>query len=359
MAHELFSVSSELKSAFENNKSSNVFLIIEIKDESFCLEGTIKFSGSEVREFEQLRSTLSNHAPRLILYKSKKTGEGPWTLITFIPDECPVQQRMVYSTGATSIREKFSLESSVHFSDVSEISSKIFTDSGANYADKPYSKREIAIQELDAAEEQAKFERRTKPVPSSGLHFVTYPLSEGLKQALQDFKRTSNWIEIAIDLKAGNLKHIVSKQIRHTELPSHVNSTEARFYLYNKQNDIIVVSAYPRGSSRKDNMCYSISKAGLVDSLKELGIVVTKKIELEEPSELSQTEVETRLRNRAASMFKPPDNAFSQSSSLDENIIKNTARNQYKQKFSPIISSSQSSSGCKKSIPIPPPGAYE
>jgi hypothetical protein len=63
---------------------------------------------------------------------------------------------------------------------------------------KPWSKRELAQQDLDRAESEARSQySQDLPKAASGFHSVTFPFTDSLKQALGQFKsRSINWIQL-------------------------------------------------------------------------------------------------------------------------------------------------------------------
>lgn len=254
------------------------------------------------------------------LFKEKQWGPSNWIFITFIPDSGPVQQRTVYGSAIEHLRTELGRDkfgSDKRFAEMSEVTWNNVKGLGNGDGAKPWSKREIAQQELNKAEEVARAESASKPLPASGFHTASYPLTSEATAALDQLKSGSvNWVQLSLDASRKNMTAVCSKQVSQTELTSLIDETEPQFYLYNTSNNtLVLVYCCPEKAPQKNRMVYSTCKASLADTLKQSGVAVVKKYDIREASEMTSAQLNEALRSASASLFKPDAPSHTKSSS--------------------------------------------
>ena len=254
------------------------------------------------------------------LFKEKQWGPSNWIFITYIPDSGPVQQRTVYGSAIEHLRTELGRDKfggDKRYSEFSEISWNNLKGLGGGSDAKPWSKRELAQQELNAAEDVARAESASKPLPASGFHSVSYPLTSEATSALDQLKSGQvNWVQLSLDSTRKNMTSVCAKQVSQSELSSLIDETEPQFYLYNTSaNSLVLVYCCPEKAPQKNRMVYSTCKASLADTLKASGVAIVKKYDIREPSEMSINQLNEALRSASASLFKPDERSHTKSAS--------------------------------------------
>jgi hypothetical protein len=182
---------------------------------------------------------------------------------------------------------------------------------GGGTADKPWSKREMAQQELNAAESTARQEAHAKP--ASGFHTASYPFTSEATSALDQLKSGQvNWVQLSLDASRKNMTSVAAKQVQASELTSLVDEKEPQFYLYNSSGStLVLVYCCPEAAPQKNRMIYSTCKASLAETLKQSGVSVVKKYDIREASEMAPSALNEALRSASASLFKPDERSSS------------------------------------------------
>lgn len=168
---------------------------------------------------------------------------------------------------------------------------------------------ELAQQELDKAETEARKEREGTPKAASGFHTVSYPFTSEAEAAVGSLKSGSvNWIQLALDDSEKSMTVKVSKQVSSGSLSSEVDGSNACFYVYKPDAgaSYLLIYSCPESCPAKQRMVYSTSKASTADKLKELGLAV-KKLDIRAPADLTSESVRSAMSSSSSSMFKPSD----------------------------------------------------
>lgn len=221
-----------------------------------------------------------------------------------------MQSRTIYGSAIVHLKQalgndKFSSEK--RYSDFNELTWNNLKGLGGGSGDKPWSKRELAQQELNAAEDKAREEAAAKP--ASGFHTASYPLTDEANAALDQLKAGSvNWVQLSLDASRKNMTAVCAKQVNGSELTSLIDEKEPQFYVYNHNGStMVLVYCCPEGAPQKNRMVYSTCKASFADTLKQSGVSVVKKYDIREASEMTVSQLTEALRSASASMFKPED----------------------------------------------------
>ena len=92
-----FAVLPELTAAW-NDPGGNVAFKVRLQGEAFALAGTCPASGGD--DFAAMKAAFLSESEACFVIFS--TG-GSWTLISFVPDEAPVRDRMLYSSSRANL----------------------------------------------------------------------------------------------------------------------------------------------------------------------------------------------------------------------------------------------------------------
>jgi len=181
---------------------------------------------------------------------------------------------------------------------------------------KPWNKRELAIQQLEKEEAQARqeFEQMAtqKPQAVSGFSQVAFPLTPAAEEAVKDLiGGIHNWVQFTLDNPPKRFDVVTTKTIDSSdELSGSVNAVEPQFYLYRKDDNITLIYCCPDkvsgsgfSSTIKNRMVYSTCKGTFAASIKELGIPNIKKFDIRDPSELTESSLNAHLDTKGSSLF--------------------------------------------------------
>jgi len=303
-----------------------------------------KSSGSTSVDFNNLKTVLVPKEACFIVFRAKESFEsGPWALVSFIPDEIPVSDRMVYSSSIARVKEVFGFDNfgeDRRFGDIDEVnwsnvrntttttpttttttssSSSSSSSTTTSNTDKPWSARELATQELDKGEMQARKEyEQGKQAP--GIHALNIPLTPEAEKALTDLKeKRVNWVQLSIDSEGKSMTVVVAKQVS-PPLSSLVDPKEPQFYIYDRNGTIALIYACSDNSPVKHRMIYPTSKAALADKLKSMGMTSVKKLDIREPNELTDQALLDMERRSSSGVFKPDENVLRGKSSSSSNM---------------------------------------
>jgi twinfilin-like protein len=310
-----FPVSEELQAAFDKCEKETRTLIVGIDNETLVLKKKLTGTNSPQDDLEAIAGQWDENEAAFFLFKEKQWGPSNWILIAFIPDSGPVQQRTIYGSAIMHLKQvlgndKFA--SDKRYSELKEMTWNHLKGLGGGSADKPWSKRELAQQELNGAEATARQEAQAKP--ASGFHTASYPLTSEATAALDQLKSGSvNWVQLSLDASRKNMTSVVAKTASASELPSLIDEKEPQFYLYNASgNQLVLVYCCPENAPQKNRMVYSTCKASLADALKSsAGVSIVKKYDIREASEMNSSALNEALRSASSSLFKPDERSSS------------------------------------------------
>jgi len=336
-------LSDELQNAFAKARGQNSvrYLKIMIKNEKLELAGTGSACSLAI-DFNGFQKNLSSVEPCYIAFRFKDAfANAPWALIMYTPDSCSVKEKMMYASSFATTRD---LLGTKYFSKIKRYASPsefiwnefqnaesddIEEGSGGSGGgdgggevkpktvdpNKPWNKRELAIQQLEREEAQARQEMEQmatqKPIAVSGFSQVSFPLTPAAEEAVKDLiGGTYNWIQFSLDNPPKRFDVVTTKTIDPSELSGLINSVEPQFYLYRKDENITLIYCCPDkvsgsgfSSTLKNRMVYSTCKATFATSIKELGIPNIKKFDIRDPSELTETSLTAHLDTKGSSMF--------------------------------------------------------
>jgi len=303
-----FPVSEELQQAFEKCEKETRTIIVGIDNETLVLKKKLNGTNSPQEDLEAIPREWSENEAAFFLFKEKQWGPSNWIFITFIPDSGPVQQRTIYGSAIQHLKQALGNDkfgSDKRYAELKELTWNNVKGLGGGNGDKPWSKRELAQQELNAAEATARQEAQAKP--ASGFHTASYPLTSDATSALDQLKNgQANWVQLSLDASRKNMTAVCAKQVSPNELPSLVDEKEPQFYLYNASgNQLVLVYCCPENAPQKNRMVYSTCKASLADTLKASGVSVVKKYDIREASEMNTSALNEALRAPSATMFQP------------------------------------------------------
>jgi len=277
-------------------------------------------------DFNNLKSAIQPKECCYILFKYKEAFESsPWALLSIIPDDVPVNERMICSSTVGRVKEIFgpsNFGEDRRFSDLNELTWANFkgVQGGAvasgdkgnpeTHPEKPWSARELAQHQLDVGEMQARKEYAQGKQTPGGYHSIDIPLSPEAQEALKALQeKRVNWVQLAID-DAGKVMNVVTSKHVSSPLAPLVDKTQAQFYLYDYNGTLALIYCCPEEAPMKHRMMYPASRATLAEKLKAMGFAV-RKLDIFKGEELTDNALQDMMRRQSATVFKPDPSVLS------------------------------------------------
>lgn len=255
------------------------------------------------KDFDKLiQPEIEQDVPCYLLYRLDiKTAEGAfaWMLISWIPDIASIRQKMIYASTKSILKMEFGgsyLKEEYHATSPEEISFVGYQKNKLSMAaPTPLTQREEEINELRRSEVKTDVGVDTRHQTLSGINC---PISDAAAQAIRDLMRGSyNYLQFNIDLDKEEIHITKADNITVDKLKLQVPSDHARFHIYlfkhsydgDWQESFVFVYSMPGyNCSVKERMMYSSSKAPFLDTIQKLGLEITKKLEIDDASELAE-----------------------------------------------------------------------
>lgn len=255
------------------------------------------------KDFDKLiQPEIEEDIPCFILYRlDVKTAEGAyaWMLISWIPEISTIRQKMIYASTKSTLKLEFGssyLKEEYHATSAEEITFAGYQQNKISMsAPIPLTQREEEIKELRRSEVKTDIGVETRHQTLSGINC---PITEAALQAIRDLLRGSyNYLQFNIDLEREEIHIAKADNIDVHKLKLQVPDDHARFHIYQFKHSydgdwlesyVFIYSMPGYNCSVKERMMYSSSKSPFLDTIHGLGLEITKKLEVDDPSELSE-----------------------------------------------------------------------
>jgi len=257
------------------------------------------------KDFDKLvLPEIEPDTPCYVLYRLDiKTPEGPyaWMLVSWIPDTSSIRQKMIYASTKSTFKLEFGssyIKEEYHATTQEEITLAGYKRyKETMQAPSPLTQREEELNELRRAEikSNADVSVDTRHQTLSGINC---PITEAALQAIQDLKRGSyNYLQFHIDLEKEEIHITKADNITVQKLSGQVPNDHARFHLFLYKHSyegdylesyVFVYSMPGYNCSVKERMMYSSSKNPFLDTLTNFGLEITKRLEIDDASELTE-----------------------------------------------------------------------
>lgn len=133
MAHSVqYDLTAELSALFqqqladEGSPLAAIKIVIDFDAENFALSSTVPLGGDVSSDFAEVKAMLEEEAGAYVVFRMLRGGENaPWALMSFVPDDAPVKQKMLYSSAKDGLRKKLGQDSFVqefHWSHLEDVS---------------------------------------------------------------------------------------------------------------------------------------------------------------------------------------------------------------------------------------------
>lgn len=255
------------------------------------------------RDFDKIIiPEIEPDVPCYILYRlDEKSEEGYlWLLISWTPDTASIRQKMIYASTKSTLKQEFFSKTlkEYHATSLEEMTLAGYLQFQAvMQAPTPLTQREEELNELRRSEVKTNVGVDTRHQTMGG---ISCPVSEAGIQALHSMKRGAyNYLQFSIDLEKEEIHISNADNIEITQLTSKVPTDHARFHIYlfkhSYEGDylesyVFIYSMPGYSCSVKERMMYSSCKAPFLDTISSgtSGIDIAKKLEIDDPSELSE-----------------------------------------------------------------------
>lgn len=254
------------------------------------------------RDWDKLiQPEIEQDVPCFLLYRLDVKSENgyAWMLITWIPDIATIRQKMIYASTKSTLKLEFggsNIKEEYHATTPEEMTFAGYQKNKISMsAPTPLTAREEEINELRRTEIKADVSVDTRHQTLGGINC---PITEAAKQAIKDLKRGSyNYLQFHIELDKEEIHITKADNIDVHKLSSQVPTDHARFHIFLFKHSydgdylesfVFIYSMPGYNCSVKERMMYSSSKAPFLDTINSLGIDITKRLEVDDASELSE-----------------------------------------------------------------------
>ncbi|OQV23896.1 Twinfilin-2 [Hypsibius exemplaris] len=252
---------------------------------------------------------LNQAEPCYIFFRldSKNANGYEWLFISWIPDDASVRQKMLYASTRATLKREFG---GTYIKD--ELSGTVPSDlSMAGYkrhvqtagAPAPLTNAEQELSDIKKSQTGVEIGVDTKHQTISGVGF---PVSSEAQHAIKDLKSGKvNIVLFSLDLtkevvnleaaRKGHLQdlsRIITKEQGRYALVSYPHSYEGDHF----DSLVFIYSMPSSGCSIKERMLYSSCKNPLIHTIEaELGVVISKRIETDDPSEINEEYIRDQI----------------------------------------------------------------
>lgn len=308
MARAFLSLSTELTEAFSAAQDDLQIraLVLSIEEETINLKSLLNVGGGSSADFDgALTDSLISDEAALIVYCSddtRVTGEpSKWILVAYIPDDCRVRDKMLYSSSREDIKKSLGLGYFVseYYANTKEdlTWAQVLAYASKNEMDGPLTEKERLIQE-----ENKLSQVESNVTSSTAMGALPFNLSEAVISALAQFKAQEiNWVDMYVENEEVQLSD--AKKVDTTmPLVEHVSATSGRFlavqvstahstvFTAATSGDVVnfFVFSCPDEIQVRMKMTMSSCKSSVVAAATCQGIKFEKTLEIRAPEDLDE-----------------------------------------------------------------------
>ncbi|CAF0863300.1 unnamed protein product [Adineta ricciae] len=330
MSHQSgITATDQLRDKFADMKDGHTrVVVVVIENEKLVAKEEHNAVRSFNEDFDKMVPPLVHHKhPAYFFIRldtiSELSGHN-WLLITYIPDDATVRERMLYASTVATLKREFGLTyitQEFRASSKNEMTSHSFQQHVRTQdAPPPRTMREEEMLEIQQREASADISVDTRHPTLQGL---TFPFDENVIEAIHLFKKHQvDYIQLEIDDDAERI--LLSHSESHAT-PEHIRKClpdqQGRYHVYRFKHDynnqpidsmFFLYSVPGHGSKIKQRMLYASCKESVIENLeKKYGISFEKKLEICDPADLTTDYLMQQLHpeiaaNAAKSSFAKP-----------------------------------------------------
>ncbi|XP_026482470.1 twinfilin-like [Ctenocephalides felis] len=313
-----------LKKIFGKSKDGKIRAIkISIENEELNLSAHKEVKSSFQKDYEKMvMPMIEEDVPCYILFRldTKNTLGYDWLLISWTPDSASVRFKMLYASTKATLKNEFGtahIKDELHATTMDEVTYKGYTKHiEAMVAPAPLTMREEELKEIRQTETHVDISTNTRQQTLSG---VAFPITESAMQGIKDMARDSyNYLQFKIEFAEEKIHLVKAANIDLNNLKNEVPEDSARYHLYNFKHthegdyteSIVFIYSMPGyNCSIKERMLYSSCKAPFLETIQSLNLPITKKLEIDSGSELTEEFLQDELhpkKNLHRPLFAKP-----------------------------------------------------
>ncbi|KAI9592876.1 twinfilin-2-like protein [Syncephalis fuscata] len=276
---------------------------VSIKNESLVEDGVVPVKDNWETDFSLVEGLLEERTPSYILYRldSKNSSDDhEWLFMAYVPDRASVRDKMLYaSTRATLTKEL----GNARFTDAlygttrEELTLKGYKD---------HLRHLKAAAPLTEAEEQMEQLRVTEAATSVGngsrrnhMAALGFPIEDAAQDALKQLQsegHKDNCVILRLNIKEEKVELDTVQTVTVSNLATTIPKDLPRytFYSYKKEDSteaIVFIYTCPSVANVREKMIYSSARETLLNTVSNMGLVVAKKMETDDVSELTTKEI--------------------------------------------------------------------
>ena len=304
-----FKIQPALLVAFNDPSSTNCALKVRIESEQFNLAKSLASmqGADDATEFTRMREEfiVAAEACYILFVNSERV----WHLFSFVPDDAPVRDKMLYSSSRSVLLKALGggerIPRDEHWSGLEDIELKTSLTERARKAEERSVMTKVELMKLDADASAAAEAAGSKVTNFGGLSF---PLSAEAQTGLDAFKSAAlAALVLAIEgetvvqrasAAAATLAEV--QKLLPTAAPCYLlyrwaheregSSTSACLFLY----------MCPEDAPVRAKMLHASTKGPFLNALTAGGLEIAKSVEGLETAELTEAELTTQLYSAAS-----------------------------------------------------------
>jgi len=294
-----FAVDGELEAALSAADASVRALKVRIENECFVRSETVAKLGSQADDFASVKGLMSADKACYVLFR---TDGGDWSFMSFVPDDAPVKEKMIYSSAKDTLSKKLGGPDALrgpwqHWSDLDDVQLAEEQSATARKAEQDSLLSDVERLKIEG-DRLAAIEAAGSKVTSAGLKF---PITSDASAALADFASA----KVGILILAIDREQVVLKASAPPAEPAALAAmlpAEPCYCLYRWSHSraaegsaVVFMYMCPEDAPVRGKMLHASSKGAILASLPAHGVEVAKTIEGLEPAEISEAELTSQL----------------------------------------------------------------
>lgn len=292
-----------LKKIFVKCRDGKIRVLkVSIENEELVPTMSTKPNGKWQDDYSKMvKPLIIEDQPTYVLFRldTKSPDSGyDWLFISWSPDIAPVRQKMLYASTKATLKQEFgtaSIKDELHGTVPEDVTLEGYHKHKKNdAAPMPLTTAEEELVEIRKTTVHTEYNIETRQQTLSG---VAFPVTDDAKQAIIEMgKGMHEYVQLKIDLDEEKIHLVMACDVSLDKLPTKVPVDAARYHLYNFKHThegdymecIVFIYSMPGYTcSIKERMLYSSCKAPFLEFIQSLGIIITKKLEVNNGDELA------------------------------------------------------------------------
>ncbi|KFD48807.1 hypothetical protein M514_10291 [Trichuris suis] len=292
--------SAELIHTFNECKNGSVRLLkVVIKHEQLIGEITYPSRQTWAEDARQyLNSSLVANKPCYVLFRldTSCTVGFEWLLFSFVPDNAPVRERMLYASTKATLKQEFGpgcIRHDFHITKPDDMQfatmERLLQEKSSQNVVSSANMENLDDPEVNHHQSSVAYAAYDKAV-SRGVRF---PIDRDALDALGRLRDDCiNYVQLSVDILNEAVKLEEAGQVPCDQVKMHIPTNRPRYHFYALRRDaanaspiVLVIFFYTlpsEGSSIKERMLYSTCKGPFLETVEDVvGIRIQRKVEVD------------------------------------------------------------------------------